>query len=267
MLGLLVPQLADQVVGELDRDRPLQGRVARTRRQPPGSSQQYCSLVEPGRQPARPGDNEEHVGVGVDHLGGKLVEQGAKFQGVHRLDHLGRRGGEHCRGLAGVARGQQQLERPLQFAPPAVLLRRLAHGLGADGRKRGQVVPHRPGQVPPRAPGGRVGDTGAQAAPEEPLFPDGQVDQPGVKQGQAGDLGQPPARGWAEGDDGLVQDGGYRLGGVPRPDRRLGHVPEGLAGAGGPRCGQDGGRRPASGGPVQDFGRLRADLQLEAAAA
>lgn len=129
----------------------------------------------------------------------------------------------------------------------------------------GSPAPARAG--PTRGPGRGVRDAGGQAAIEEPLLPGGQVHQPGIEQRQAGDLGQPPARTGPQGDDGFVQDGGHRFVGVPGADRRLGHVPQGLAGAGGPRRGQDGGRRPATGGAVQDLGGLGADLQLEAAAA
>ena len=41
--------------------------------------------------------------MGVNRLEGQLVEHGTKLEGVHRLHHLGRRGGEHGRRLAGVA--------------------------------------------------------------------------------------------------------------------------------------------------------------------
>ena len=127
--------------------------------------------------------------------GRELVEHGAKFERVDHLHHLGWRRSQHGGRLVCVARGQQQLERPSQFAPPAVLLGRPPHGVGVQGRQSGQVVPHRPGQVPPRAARRGEGDARSQAPLEQAFLPGGQVHQLRVEQRQAGDLGQQrPAR-------------------------------------------------------------------------
>jgi hypothetical protein len=56
-------------------------------------------------------------------------------------------------------------------------------------------------------------------------------------------------------------------GGVTGTDGRLGHGPDGLARARRPGGSQDGGRRPAPGGPIEDLGGVRADHQFETGAA